>query len=53
MTPRPTIQRAHDDPEERIALYPDRPLDEAIQKLLAVDPRKAGTEEAKPDGDGG
>lgn len=53
MTPRPTVQRAHDDPEERVALYPDLPLDEAIQRLLAVDPRKVDTEEATPDGNGG
>jgi hypothetical protein len=48
MTPKRLIERAPDDQEERVALYPDLPFEDAVAALLAVDPRKS-TESVKVD----
>ncbi len=49
MAQKPVAQRAPDDKEDRVALYPDLPFEKAVAALLAVDPTQAGTEEAQDD----
>jgi hypothetical protein len=52
MTPKRLTERAPDDQDERVALYPDLPFEDAVAALLAVDSRKAGTKDTEsPDGD--
>jgi hypothetical protein len=43
---RPLVERVPDDEEERLSLYP-LSFEEALQAVLAVDPRKVGTDPAE------
>lgn len=54
MAAEPVFERAPDDAgpkDERLSLYPDVPFEEALRRLLSVDPRKLDPKEGETDGE--
>jgi hypothetical protein len=39
----------HTPAEDRLSLYPDLPFEDALERLLTVDPRKTDSEEGGDD----